>query len=86
MRDVRSYDDPAGSTCSTTPLASRGEERLASWALDTMWAGSMIVTAPAADDLEHLAVVLLVITAQVSSSTPIPSSWGDWATIISSRP
>ena len=37
---------PAGSMCSITPLASSGAERLASYALVTMRAGSKIVTAP----------------------------------------
>ena len=36
MRVVRSKRAPDGSTCSTTPLASSGEERLASWALETI--------------------------------------------------
>ena len=64
--------------------ASSGAVRLASWALVTMLARVDDRHRAAADHLEH--AVLATITAAVSSSTPIPSRWGDWATSISSRP
>ena len=80
---MRSKRAPCGSTCSTTPLASSGAERLASKALVVMLRGSMIVTAPRPTTLQH---VVVPHEAAVSSSMPSPSSCGDWATIISSRP
>ena len=46
VRVVRSKVAPAGSMCSTTPLARIGTERFASWALVTMLAGSITVTDP----------------------------------------
>ena len=83
---VRLNSAPSGSTCSTTPEASSGAERLASWALETIRDGSKTVTAPRPMTSMMWPSGSTVTTAAVSSSTPIPSSCGDWATIISSRP
>ena len=59
-------------------------------ALETMRAGSMIVTEPRPSTLSSscrpCGPSSWVITAHVSSSTPMPRSCGLWDTIISNRP
>ena len=63
-----------------------GAEWCASWALDTILAGSRIVTAPLPVTRSTSWASMTSTIAAVSSSTPMPSSCGLCATIISSRP
>ena len=75
---VRSNAAPAGSTCRTTPLASSGEDALGLVGVrDHALRPSRIVTAPRPTTRRTSWPSSTVTAAQVSSSTPIPSSWGD---------
>ena len=83
---VRSNAGPAGSTCSTTPEASSGAVRRASWALETTLRPSKTVTTPRPTTLQDLVAVLVVIDGAGVLVDADAEQLGLCATSISSRP
>ena len=85
-RSVRSKHGPAGSTCSTTPETSSGAVRAWPRARWRRRRGRRTRSRRRGRRRAASRADLLVTTAAVSSSIPMPSRPGLWATSISSRP